>query len=227
MLRQVGVQVPSKVQWLEFKFGWGVVCRHQPALHVQCRFAAAQARGKVGARQLSPALPVMVVITAPLCGTIHWQLFTLLLSAWGDVVERLRTSQLCRSPHSLTHPRHGQDHAVHLVLPCGALLTLSQHTRARRVLLRRDGPKPYSVEYAKSGRAGCKGCKAKIGQDTLRVARMVKSPHVRSLPPVTPLSAVPPVLVGRLLAHPLPVHMGPGSLTASCRSGTITDASGT
>lgn len=33
---------------------------------------------------------------------------------------------------------------------------------------------PFKVEYAKSGRAGCKGCKQNIGKDTLRVARMVQ-----------------------------------------------------
>lgn len=36
---------------------------------------------------------------------------------------------------------------------------------------------PYMAEYAKSGRAGCKGCKMNIAQDSLRIARMVQSPH--------------------------------------------------
>ena len=36
-----------------------------------------------------------------------------------------------------------------------------------------DDP-PYSVEYAKSGRASCKGCKNTISQATLRIARMVQ-----------------------------------------------------
>ncbi|XP_063361002.1 poly [ADP-ribose] polymerase [Cydia amplana] len=34
---------------------------------------------------------------------------------------------------------------------------------------------PYQAEYAKSGRAGCKGCKQKIEQGTLRIAVMVLS----------------------------------------------------
>ncbi|XP_063621514.1 poly [ADP-ribose] polymerase [Cydia splendana] len=34
---------------------------------------------------------------------------------------------------------------------------------------------PYQAEYAKSGRAGCKGCKQKIEQGTLRIAVMVQS----------------------------------------------------
>lgn len=33
---------------------------------------------------------------------------------------------------------------------------------------------PYRVEYAKTGRAGCKKCKTKIGQATLRIAAMVQ-----------------------------------------------------
>ena len=33
---------------------------------------------------------------------------------------------------------------------------------------------PYRVEYAKTGRAGCRKCKANIGKDTLRVAAMVQ-----------------------------------------------------
>lgn len=33
---------------------------------------------------------------------------------------------------------------------------------------------PYKVEYARSGRAGCKACKMNIGQDSLRIARMVQ-----------------------------------------------------
>lgn len=35
---------------------------------------------------------------------------------------------------------------------------------------------PYQAEYAKSGRASCKGCKQKIDQGTLRLAIMVQSP---------------------------------------------------
>lgn len=33
---------------------------------------------------------------------------------------------------------------------------------------------PYKVEYARTGRAGCKACKMNIGQDSLRIARMVQ-----------------------------------------------------
>lgn len=33
---------------------------------------------------------------------------------------------------------------------------------------------PYKAEYAKTGRAGCKGCKLKIDQETLRLAVMVQ-----------------------------------------------------
>lgn len=36
---------------------------------------------------------------------------------------------------------------------------------------------PYRAEYAKSGRAGCKSCKLSISQGSLRIARMVQSPH--------------------------------------------------
>lgn len=32
----------------------------------------------------------------------------------------------------------------------------------------------FKAEYAKSGRAACKGCKNNIGQDTLRLAVMVQ-----------------------------------------------------
>ncbi|XP_037073152.1 poly [ADP-ribose] polymerase 1-like [Pollicipes pollicipes] len=35
---------------------------------------------------------------------------------------------------------------------------------------------PFRAEYAKSGRAGCKGCKGNIAKDTLRMAAMVQSP---------------------------------------------------
>lgn len=35
----------------------------------------------------------------------------------------------------------------------------------------------YRVEYAKSNRASCKGCKSKIDKDVLRLARMVQSRH--------------------------------------------------
>ena len=35
----------------------------------------------------------------------------------------------------------------------------------------------FQVEYAKSGRASCRQCKDTIGKDSLRVARLVKSPH--------------------------------------------------
>lgn len=34
---------------------------------------------------------------------------------------------------------------------------------------------PYSAEYAKSGRAGCKYCKSPIAQGSLRLAAMVQS----------------------------------------------------
>nr|XP_045597735.1 poly [ADP-ribose] polymerase 1-like isoform X1 [Procambarus clarkii] len=35
---------------------------------------------------------------------------------------------------------------------------------------------PYRAEYAKSGRASCRGCKENIGKETLRLAVMVQSP---------------------------------------------------
>lgn len=38
---------------------------------------------------------------------------------------------------------------------------------------------PYAAEYAKSGRANCKGCKTAIPKDSLRLAAMVQ---VRSDP---------------------------------------------
>lgn len=33
---------------------------------------------------------------------------------------------------------------------------------------------PFKVEYAKSGRASCRGCKQPIAKDTLRLAVMVQ-----------------------------------------------------
>ena len=33
---------------------------------------------------------------------------------------------------------------------------------------------PFKAEYAKSGRAGCKGCKLTIAKDSLRIAKMVQ-----------------------------------------------------
>lgn len=33
---------------------------------------------------------------------------------------------------------------------------------------------PYAAEYAKSGRASCKGCKSAIPKDALRLAAMVQ-----------------------------------------------------
>ena len=33
---------------------------------------------------------------------------------------------------------------------------------------------PYVAEYAKSGRASCKGCKTPVAKDTLRLAVMVQ-----------------------------------------------------
>lgn len=36
---------------------------------------------------------------------------------------------------------------------------------------------PFRVEYAKTGRAGCKKCKSKIDQHDLRIAAMVQSYH--------------------------------------------------
>ncbi|XP_046355890.2 poly [ADP-ribose] polymerase 1-like [Haliotis rufescens] len=36
---------------------------------------------------------------------------------------------------------------------------------------------PFKAEYAKSGRASCKGCKGSISQDSLRLAIMIQSPH--------------------------------------------------
>ena len=37
-----------------------------------------------------------------------------------------------------------------------------------------DDDFPFKVEYAKSGRASCRGCKSNIGKDDLRLARMVQ-----------------------------------------------------
>jgi len=36
---------------------------------------------------------------------------------------------------------------------------------------------PFLAEYAKSGRAGCKSCKTNIAQGSLRLAKMLQSPH--------------------------------------------------
>ena len=35
----------------------------------------------------------------------------------------------------------------------------------------------FTIEYAKSGRSTCKKCKEKIAQDSLRIGKMVPSPH--------------------------------------------------
>lgn len=36
---------------------------------------------------------------------------------------------------------------------------------------------PFRVEYAKSGRAGCKACKENIAKDSLRLASIVQVRH--------------------------------------------------
>eukprot|EP00117_Sycon_ciliatum_P025830 scpid32102/ scgid21352/ Poly [ADP-ribose] polymerase 1; NAD(+) ADP-ribosyltransferase 1; Poly[ADP-ribose] synthase 1 len=36
---------------------------------------------------------------------------------------------------------------------------------------------PFKAEYAKSGRSSCKACKSAISKDSLRLAKMVQSPH--------------------------------------------------
>lgn len=38
-------------------------------------------------------------------------------------------------------------------------------------------PGGFQVEYAKSGRSTCKGCKSAIAQGELRIGKMVQSPH--------------------------------------------------
>lgn len=40
-----------------------------------------------------------------------------------------------------------------------------------------EGDLQYKTEYAKSNRASCKACKGIISKETLRMARMVQSPH--------------------------------------------------
>ena len=42
---------------------------------------------------------------------------------------------------------------------------------------------PFRVEYAKSGRAGCKGCKDTIAKDSLRMAIMIQSPFFDGMQP--------------------------------------------
>lgn len=37
---------------------------------------------------------------------------------------------------------------------------------------------PYRAEYAKSGRASCRGCKSTIEKDVLRLAVMIQVPHI-------------------------------------------------
>ena len=44
--------------------------------------------------------------------------------------------------------------------------------------------KGFKIEYAKSGRAGCKGCGEKILQDGLRLGKMVPSPHFDGFVPL-------------------------------------------
>lgn len=40
-----------------------------------------------------------------------------------------------------------------------------------------EGDLQYKTEYAKSNRASCKACKGIISKESLRMARMVQSPH--------------------------------------------------
>eukprot|EP00049_Salpingoeca_infusionum_P016729 m.345280 g.345280 ORF g.345280 m.345280 type:complete len:1053 (-) comp16140_c0_seq2:7529-10687(-) len=42
----------------------------------------------------------------------------------------------------------------------------------------------YSCEYAKSSRASCRGCQSNIGKGSLRVARLVPSPHFDGMQPM-------------------------------------------
>jgi poly [ADP-ribose] polymerase len=46
-----------------------------------------------------------------------------------------------------------------------------------RVLFPLQPEKGFVVEYAKSSRSGCKGCKQKIDKDVLRLGKMIPSPH--------------------------------------------------
>jgi len=43
---------------------------------------------------------------------------------------------------------------------------------------------PFKTEYAKSGRASCKGCRSTISKDSLRLAKMIQSPHFDGKQPV-------------------------------------------
>jgi hypothetical protein len=51
---------------------------------------------------------------------------------------------------------------------------------ARKYTVSRMAGKPekgFKIEYSKSNRAGCKGCGQKIEKDSLRLGRMMPSPH--------------------------------------------------
>lgn len=70
---------------------------------------------------------------------------------------------------------------------------------------------PYKIEYARTGRAGCKGCKLNIGQDSLRIARMVQVSANRFVFVYTVSSALP--------------ESSPAFTTANSRTGSIRRAS--
>ena len=63
-------------------------------------------------------------------------------------------------------------------IPCSAVLAdlhLSPSPLTWRPCSRCE--KGFKIEYAKSGRAGCKGCGQKIEQGGLRLGKMIPSPH--------------------------------------------------
>ena len=73
--------------------------------------------------------------------------------------------------------------------------------------------KMYTVEYAKTGRAGCKLCTGKIGKGELRIGKQVSmTPCSHSSNPLLPDSGGE----GRLLGHrdrlvSFPLLLGPGA----------------
>lgn len=58
---------------------------------------------------------------------------------------------------------------------CWVKHSINKNRRSRSVTMAQE--LPYKCEYAKSGRAGCKGCKLKIDQGALRLAVMVQVCH--------------------------------------------------
>lgn len=56
-------------------------------------------------------------------------------------------------------------------------------------------PKPWKVEYAKSGRSSCRSCKSNIEKEALRLGKMVQSSQFDGFMPVCSMFLHFPILV--------------------------------